>query len=72
MSKPVVIVLVVEFLLITFTVLLLLRPNGLFGSGVEKKKAFSAWSGLLLLFFTFINSIITGIVLAMNDFYLPW
>lgn len=70
MSNSVTFTLAVEFTVMFLTIILFLRRNGLFGSGTTKKKAFAAWSGLFFLFLTFIWSVVTGIVLAMNDIYL--
>lgn len=70
MTNSVVFALIVELVLMLLTILLFIRRNGLFGSGIGKKKAFAAWSGLFFLFLTFIWSVITGIVLAMNGLYL--
>jgi hypothetical protein len=67
MPNSVIFVFGVEFLLIFLTLFLLLRPSGLFGSRVTKKKVFTAGGGLFFLFLTFIWSVVTGIVLSMND-----
>jgi hypothetical protein len=69
-SNSVVFALVVEFALMLLTVLVLFRPQGLFRSGVAKRKALATWSGFFFLLLTFIWSIVAGIVLAMNGIYL--
>ncbi|MEO5968895.1 MAG: hypothetical protein ABIQ95_03125 [Bdellovibrionia bacterium] len=72
MSNAIIFTLAVQAILMLLTIFLLLRPKGFFGATATRKKPFTFWSGLFFLFLTFSWSVITGIVLAMNDLYLPW
>jgi hypothetical protein len=72
MFNSVTFVLVLEFLFMVLTLFILLRPHGIFGFGLEKKSPATILGGVFFLILTFLWSVITGIVLAMNDYYLHW
>ena len=70
MPNSVIWVVGIELGLILVTTVLLLRPKALFKSSTAVAQSRPIWGGLVFLGLTFLWSVITGIVLAMNHFTL--